>query len=151
MVRFYGAFTANTARCSFPRSLARSLAGEARLHCFGSEFPLQLPPAPSNTSHTHTHSFQAQRGHIHSDHVQHVHRHVGLSLFFSHHAKKTTQFHSPCFLPLTFQLQELFFKAGPTIKEQNFRTIQGMHQKQHNPFIKLSLSSITHSRRIIKI
>lgn len=65
--------------------------------------------------------------------------------------KKPTQFHSPCFLPLTFQLQELFFKAGPTIKEQNFRTIQGMHQKQHNPFIKLSVSSITHSHRIIKI
>ena len=28
---------------------------------------------------------------------------------------------------LNFQLQEFIFKAGPTIKEQNLRTIQGMH------------------------
>lgn len=132
---------------------ARSLAGRrGPATLFRVRVSTSIASSPvQHFTHTHTHSFQTQRGHIHSDHVQHVHRHVSLSLFFSHHTKKPTQFHSPCFLPLTFQLQELFFKAGPTIKEQNFRTIQGMHQKQHNPFIKLSLSSITHSRRIIKI
>lgn len=73
MVCFYGAFTVSTAQCLFPRSLA----GEAQLHCFRSEFPLQLPPSLSNTSHTYTRTLSSSdtvsTHTVHTEHVQHVH------------------------------------------------------------------------------
>lgn len=65
MVHFCGALPASAAR----RSSLSSLAGEAALHCFGSEFPLQLLLSMSNNSYTQKHT---HFGLVRTEHVQQV-------------------------------------------------------------------------------